>query len=437
MSDAPLQSTHAFGKSAFRDTKAQDSVLAPSARKLRYWRKILFAVLALVSVALLAKPVLRYLSGNSVRVSALQFGVVTRGDLVRDATGFGRVVAARSPSLFAASAGVVHFVAEAGTLVDAGALLAYIESPELESILAQEQASLLASKSDAARMGIANQRAALSKARELDTARIAKTAAFREWQRAQRALAVHAISEVDHLRAKDALDGAEVLVQAAERDLSLEHQAMRLELENRAALVARQAAAVAELERKVAGLKIAAPFAGVVGQLNVADRSSVAANTALLSLVDLAQLELEVSVPEIYSADLSIGLNAEVDLGAAHLPAVVRLVSPEIKDGTLAVRVRFAGSPPTDLRQNQRLNVRIKFDERKNVALLERGGFLDGEGGRFAWKRSGDQLVRVAIVTGGFSAEKIEIKSGLNIGDVAVISTMPQGLTGDRVNLLE
>ena len=212
---------------------------------------------------------------------------------------------------------------------------------------------------------------------------------------------------------------------------------MRLELENRAALVARQAAAVVELERQVAALKITAPFAGVVGQLNVPDRTNVAANTALLSLVDLAQLELEVSVAEFYSADLSIGLNAEVELGAIRVPAVVRLVSPEIKDGALAVRVRFSGTAPADLRQNQRLNVRIKFDERKNVTLVDRGGFLDAQGGRFVWQRQGDELVRVAITTGSFSTEKIEIESGLSVGDVIVVSTLPTTVSGDRVNLLE
>ena len=92
--------------SSFRNTQAQDSVLLPSSAKLKHWRKFVVAVLALGVLGLLAKPVLRYLSGNSIRASALQFSAVTRGDLVREATGFGRVVAARSPSLFAASAGV-------------------------------------------------------------------------------------------------------------------------------------------------------------------------------------------------------------------------------------------------------------------------------------------------------------------------------------------
>ena len=162
--------------SQFRNTQGQDTVFFSSTPHIRYWRNGVIVVVCLIALGMLTKPVLRYLGGNSVRVSALQFSTVSRGDLVREATGFGRVVAARSPSLFAASSGVVHFIAEAGTLVNAGAVLAEIESPELVSVLAQEQSGLLAFKSDAARQGIANQRAALTKARELDTARIAQVA---------------------------------------------------------------------------------------------------------------------------------------------------------------------------------------------------------------------------------------------------------------------
>ena len=423
--------------SSFRNTQAQDSVLLPSTAKLRHWRKVLIAVLALGVLGLLVLPVLRYLSGESIRVSELRFSTVTRGDLVREASGMGRVVAARAPSLYAENAGVVRFVAEAGAAVASGAVLAEMDSPELKSRLAQELSTLLALRSDAARQKVANQRATLAKTRELDTARITATAALREWQRAEAALVVHAISSVDHLRAKDALEASDVLVRAAEADLALERESLRLELDNRAALVARQAQAVSELERQVAALKIVAPFAGVVGQLMVPDRSSVAANTAVLSVVDLAALELEVSVSEIYSADLVAGLNAEVELGAARLAAVVRLVSPEIKDGALTVRVRFSDTQPTDLRQNQRLNVRIRFDERKNVALVDRGAFVDAEGGRFAWQRIGDQLRRVAISTGGFSTEKIEITSGLKVGDVMVTSALPKKVLGDRVNLID
>jgi HlyD family secretion protein len=421
---------------SFRDTRGQDVSIAAQLPQKR-WRLWIIAAVILLGLGLLLLPLLRYLSGDSIRSSELRFATVSRGDLVREAAGFGKVVAARSPSLYAANAGVVRFIAEAGTRVQAGALLAEIDSPELKSRLAQEQSTLLALRSDAARQKVGNERAALTKVRELDTARIAQTAALREWQRAERAFALKAMSDVDHLRAKDALDAAEILVRAAERDLSLENTSLRLELDNRQAQVARQVAAVAELERQVAALNITAPFAGAVGQLLVPDRSSVAANTALLSVVDLAQLELEVSVGEIYSADLAVGLNAEVELAGKRLPAVVRLVSPEIQNGSLSVRVKFAETQPADLRQNQRLNVRIRFDERKDVLVVDRGAFLEADGGKFAWRKDGNALTRVNISTGGFSTEKIEISAGLKAGDVIVSSALPKVIVGDRALLLD
>jgi HlyD family secretion protein len=422
---------------SFRDTRGQDTRISNQNQRRASWRKIAIVLGLLIALALLASPVLRYLSGDAIRSASLRFATVSRGDLVREAAGFGRVVAARSPSLYAANAGVVRFVAEAGTRVEAGALLAEIDSPELKSRLAQEQSTLLGLRSDAARQKVGNQRAAFAKAREVDSARIAKTAALREWQRAERAFALNAISAVDHLRAKDALDAAEILLAAAERDLSLEHQSLRLELDNRQAQVTRQIAAVAELERQVAALKITAPFAGAVGQLLVPDRSSVAANTALLSVVDLEQLELEVSVGEIYSADLAVGLNAAVEYAGNMLPATVRLVSPEIQNGALSVRVKFAEPQPSDLRQNQRMNVRIRFDERKDVLVVDRGAFLDSDGGRIAWKRVGNNLSRVPIETGGFSTEKIEIRSGLNVNDVIVSSALPRVVSGDQIVLID
>jgi HlyD family secretion protein len=444
---------HTDEQAQFRDTRAQDLAISPRKAGPRCLRYAGFMALALAALGLSA-PFWRYLGGVSVRTASVQFATVVRGDLVREASGIGRVVAARSPNLYAANAGVVRLSVEAGAAVAAGALVAQIDSPELQSQLMQEQSSLLALKSDAARQGVANQRAALAKTRELDIARISSTAALREWQRAEKALAVHAMSEVDYLRAKDALDASALLVAAAERDLTLERESLRLELSNRAALVARQLQVVNELERQVAALKITAPFEGIVGQLLVPDRSSVAANTALLSIVDLHELELEVVLSQLYSTDLTVGLPAVVELqavqssasspgapnpqasGLRSVPASVRLVSPEIQNGQVSVRVRFAETPP-DLRQNQQLNVRIRMEERKSVLRLPRGAFLDAQGGGFAWQRVGTQLKRVPIVLGASSIDAVEVRSGLREGDVIVSSALPEAITGDAVNLLD
>jgi len=53
---------------------------------------------------------------------------------------------------------------------------------------------------------------------------------------------------------------------------------------------------------------VRAPVDGVIGTLNVADRTVVAANTAIMTVVDLSRLEVELEIPESYVADLGIGI---------------------------------------------------------------------------------------------------------------------------------
>ena len=61
---------------------------------------------------------------------------------MRDVVADGRVVAANSPTLYAIAAGTVDFHVRPGDKVMRGQSLATIASPELQSRLLQEQATL-------------------------------------------------------------------------------------------------------------------------------------------------------------------------------------------------------------------------------------------------------------------------------------------------------
>src|SRR3546814_14389912 len=78
----------------------------------------------------------RSIDGARVRIAE-----VSRGTLVRDATVNGRVVAAVSPTLYAAAAGTVTLLIHAGDSVTKYQLLARIESPELDNELKREQST--------------------------------------------------------------------------------------------------------------------------------------------------------------------------------------------------------------------------------------------------------------------------------------------------------
>ena len=79
-----------------------------------------------------------------------------------------------------------------------------------------------------------------------------------------------------------------------------------------------------ELQRQVAALVIESPVDGLVGQLAVAQRASVAANAPILSVVDLGAFELEIQVPDSFARDLTIGMTAEIKSGTTTFKGTVR-----------------------------------------------------------------------------------------------------------------
>lgn len=420
-----------------RDTSQQDRILAPpAARPTRWLAPVIGAVVVLAVLAVFVPGMARWFSASaSVSSERLRIAEVRRDTFLRDVAAQARIVAARSPTLYAQAAGTVSFAVQAGQVVQAGDALATVDSPELNSELAREQATLASLEAEASGQLIANRRAQLTKARELETARVALRAAEREKQRADKAWAQRAMSEVDWLRAGDALENATNAYNQAEQDVALERDALALELSTRRKAVERQQLLVTDLQRKVDALAIKAPVSGMVGNLLVAERAQVAANAPLLTVVDLTELEVEVPVPEVYANDILAGMSAEIGIGAARLAGEVRAISPEVVEGNVNVRVRFRDGTPADLRQNQRVQARILIEQRADTLLVERGPFADVGGGRFAFRVEDDRLVRVPVQLGALAAGQVEVVSGLEPGQRIVISDTTEFADQDEVFL--
>ncbi len=412
---------------SIRDTSAQDQPrasghpAAPAASRRRPW------LLAGGGLAVLVAAGIWLLSGwnagaRSVDAARLRIAEVTRGDLVRDITADGRVIAANSPMLYAIAAGTVTLKVVAGDAVTEGQPLAEVDSPELRSRLAQEQATLAGLEAESSRSALDAQ-VTRSNARKLvDQAQIDRQAAQRDLERNQRAFEGGAVAQIDVARAQDSLKKAELGLASARHEFGLMGRSAGLDQRNKRLLADRQRAVVSELQRQVDALTLRAPFDGQVGQVQVLQRQNVAANAPVLSVVDLTRFEVELRVPESYARDLAIGMPAQVTSSAGTVPAALSAVSPEVVNGEVTTRLRFSGAQPPGLRQNQRLSARILMDTRRNVLMVERGPFLEQGGGNSAYVMDGDSAVRRAIRTGASSLSAVEILSGAREGERIVVS---------------
>jgi HlyD family secretion protein len=405
-----------------RDTAATDRPRVR--RRVAGWtRRIALALVVLGVLAGAVFGVERWGSSErSIETARLRIVEVTRGTLVRDATVTGRVIAAVSPTLYAPVAGTVTLAIRAGDTVAKDDVVATIASPELESQLRAERATLeqLDSQLGSTKIGVSRQK--LVARREADEADIAITAANRELQSTQRAFDLGALPELDLLRAKDAVRTAEVRHANAKRAVELAGKSTSFDLETARKQRERQRETVKELERRITELEVRAPVGGVVGTLSVSERAVVAANTALMTIVDLGRLEVELRVPETYADDLGLGMTVELSIGTTKASGTLAVLSPEVVDHHVLARVRFAGEQPAGLRQSQRVSARILIDEHPDVVMVSRGPFLETHGGRHVYVVEDGMAVLRPIRIGATSVAAVEILEGLAPGEHVVIA---------------
>jgi HlyD family secretion protein len=406
-----------------RDTSAQDRLVEVRPNRRRRLIRIGAAVAGVVLLALAAPWFLRMLSADaSVSRSRLAFATVERGAFVRDIAAEGRIVAAVSPTMYAPSPGASELKVHAGETVQQGQVLAVITSPELANRLAQEQSALDAMEVDYQRAQIDARKQRLELQKAYDNAQIDETAAKRELERNRKAFAKGALPQMDVARAEDTLEKAQIALQHAAKDRNLDNDSLDFDIEAKKLARDRQALLVKDMQRQVDELNVRSPVNGQVGQLFVAPRSTVAKDAQLLTVIDLSALEVEVKVPESFARDLAVGMPASISGNGNTWKGAVSALSPEVVNGEVAARVRFEGSKPEHLRQNQRLSVRILLDQRDGVLTVQRGSFADESGGRYAWVVNDGIAVKKPIQVGASSIDKIEILQGLKEGDRIVIS---------------
>ncbi|HKE16013.1 MAG TPA: HlyD family efflux transporter periplasmic adaptor subunit [Kofleriaceae bacterium] len=397
------------------------------ARPRRRRRRIALAVAAaavLVGGSLAAAPLVRrwVQAERAVDSAGLRVAPVVVGDMDRDVAAQGRVVAALHPTLFSPAQGIVALAVKAGAPVRRGDVLATIASPELASRLAQERATLSSLESELGRNEIASRQARVKSKQDLDVLAVRHEAATRALRRTRDLgeQGVVPVSEVE--KAQDDLAIAALELKNRRETSTLERDTQSFEGRTRRLAVERQRSVVGELERQNADLEVKAPFDGIVATVAVQDRDAVAANHALLTVVNLTALEIELELAENQAADVAPGTAALVAYAGRELPAKVVAISPEVRDSQVRGTVAFTGQAPAGLRQSERVSVRLLLDRRVHVLKLPRGPYLEVGGGRSVYVVADGMAVRRPVRIGVTSVSEVEIVGGLRAGERVVVS---------------
>lgn len=420
------------------DSSSMDRPVERPSASRRVWLAGALLAAALLAGWLLAPAVGRWLSAQvAVPRAQVRLGEVTRGDLVRDLSLQGRVVAAFHPTMSSPADGVARMAVRAGDEVSRGQVLARVESPELESRLAQETSTLASLAADLERQRILAEQTKLAQRQSVDLYAVRLEAAERAMERAERSRREGILNAVEYEEAEDALRVAGLELENARSMADFEADKLDFEVRDRESRLERQRLVVTDLERRVEELAVRSPVDGRVARLDVDDHDAVDRGQPLVGVVDLSAFEVEAMVPEAYADELVVGTPARVSHEGREWPALVENVAAEVEGSQVRTTLAFVEGSPEGLRQSQRLDVRLVLESRRDVLRAPRGPFVEAGGGREAYVVEDGVAVRRPIEVGAVSVSAVEIVAGLEEGERIVVSDTGRFAGAERVLLTD
>jgi len=165
--------------------------------------------------------------------------------------------------------------------------------------------------------------------------------------------------------------------------------------------------------------------AGYITTLDIREGDYVMEGGTIVKLADLSSLWAEAQVYTSQLADIDRGSIATVqlpDFDGKEIKGRIDFVNPEINPDTRINLIRVSiPNPGNQLKPGMPAYVMLKSPQRKTLTLPVDAVIRDGKGAT-VWIQTADKTFKsVMVQTGLESDDRIEIKSGLTIGDIVVI----------------
>lgn len=298
--------------------------------------------------------------------SPVVVGAVERGAITATISAASTIEAERQVTINAESTGrLVDLTVEEGDLVKAGQSLARIRFDAQANSLLRANTSLAKAQAD--------------------------------FDRAEKLYGERVIGEEEYLRARNALDVAQ------------------LDLRDRS--------------REMKNTKVTAPFAGTITQRMVTEGGFVTNGAQLLQVTDFSTLVARVFVPEKELDRIRVGQEALVVGKAARgrkgTGKVVRM-SPIVDAGTGTIKLTV--SLPAELAGPQGFlpgmyaEVTLTVDHREDVPLVPKSAVVHDEEQTYVFVPEEDKARRVRVELGLADAERVEVTKGLAPGEAVIVA---------------
>ena len=179
-----------------------------------------------------------------------------------------------------------------------------------------------------------------------------------------------------------------------------------------------------DLIAKLKTRNIVAPFSGILGKRGISESTLGSGNSIILTLDDTSIIFSDLKIPEIYAGIIKKGLLIEAKFAAyknkiyrGNIESVASRIDAQTRSILTRVKIENENS---ELIPGSLLEIQIKYNERDSLSIPDTSVIYEGDK-KFVYKILENNTVqKIEVTTGTRNKGKIELLSGLVIGNKVV-----------------
>ncbi|MDE5874515.1 MAG: HlyD family efflux transporter periplasmic adaptor subunit [Muribaculaceae bacterium] len=180
-----------------------------------------------------------------------------------------------------------------------------------------------------------------------------------------------------------------------------------------------------EMERTIDDARVKAPRKGTVTFIYKDLGTSIAPGEKLAVISDLSRFKIAGEISEGLAGKISVGAPVNVRIGRRTTHGHVSNISPQSRDGMTEFYVILDKDSESFIRSGLRTDLNVIYDEREQVVRIPNGQYFQGAGDYVLFvKTADDRLERRKVTLGDSNFDYVEVKSGLQPGEMVVVSDL-------------
>ncbi len=408
----------------------------PKTRKrVIQWSVAAIAVISITSV-------LRNLQPAAPRVDAatVWMDTVEHGTMVRQVRGPGTLVPERMRWITALTAGrVEQIMILPGTEIDANTVIIRMSNPDVEVQLLQAQQQLSTAEAGLIQLRATLQTQRLTQAGLVVQMRTLYQNAQRDHATNQRLYDTNAqlVARTELARTRDAVTELEERTELEEQRLAVLEASVDDQLDAQQIQINRLSDIVEFNRDRVASFQVTAGVSGVLAELPLDEGQWVQSGGTLARVVQPGRLKAEIRIPQTQAQDIAAGQVAYIDTRNDTIVGRVVRIDPSVQNGTVTIDVALPPELPRSARPDLSVDGNVVIQRLDDVTYVGRPAYgqANQRVGMFMLVEDGRYAERVNVMLGASSVNEIEVKEGLQPGDIVILSDMSQWDGFDRVRL--